>query len=72
MEFLKKIGKIGGNANRDFRFAVGFDEGPTSKALQDGMKVRQQKQTNNGYDTIIMPILVGIDFHGSEGIFVAV
>lgn len=32
MEFLKKIGKVGGAANRDFRLAIGFDEGSSEKA----------------------------------------
>jgi hypothetical protein len=39
MLFLKKIGKVGGSANRDFRLAIGFDEGPGGKAVEDGMKV---------------------------------
>lgn len=40
MLFLKKIGKVGGNSNRDFRLAIGFDEGPGGKAVGDGMKVK--------------------------------
>ena len=32
MAFLKKIGKVGGAANKDYRFAMGVDEGPVGKA----------------------------------------
>jgi hypothetical protein len=39
MSFLKKIGKVGGAANRDLRFAIGVDEGPAGKTMSDGMKV---------------------------------
>jgi hypothetical protein len=31
MAFLKKIGKVGGAANKDFRYAIGIDEGPAGK-----------------------------------------
>jgi hypothetical protein len=33
MSFLKKIGKVGGAANRDFRFAIGVDEGSAGKSI---------------------------------------
>jgi hypothetical protein len=33
MSFLKKIGKVGGESNRDFTVALGVDEGPTGKSL---------------------------------------
>lgn len=33
MAFLKKMGKVGGSANRDYRFAMGIDEGPSTKAV---------------------------------------
>lgn len=39
MKFLKKIGRVGGAANKDFRYAIGIDEGPSSK-FQGGHKVR--------------------------------
>lgn len=39
MAFLKKIGKVGGTANKDFRFAIGIDEGPAGKTTQDPNKV---------------------------------
>ena len=32
MQFLKQIGKVGGAANRDFRYALGVDEGPAGKS----------------------------------------
>lgn len=32
MQFLKQIGKVGGTANRDFRYAIGVDEGPSGKS----------------------------------------
>jgi hypothetical protein len=32
MAFLKKIGKVGGSASRDFRFAIGVDEGASGKS----------------------------------------
>jgi len=32
MQFLKSIGKVGGAANRDFRYAIGVDEGPSGKS----------------------------------------
>lgn len=41
MEFLKKIGKVGGTANRDLRFAVGVDEGPSGKVLGNDVKVKE-------------------------------
>jgi hypothetical protein len=41
MAFLRKLGKIGGAANIDFRYAMGPDEGPSGKATSGkGMKVR--------------------------------
>jgi hypothetical protein len=43
MDFLKKVGKVGGAANKDFRFAIGIDEGPSTKATQDPTKVRKSK-----------------------------
>lgn len=36
MKFLKKIGKVGGAANRDFRYAIGVDEGLAGKSAGDG------------------------------------
>jgi hypothetical protein len=33
MEFLKRIGKVGGSANKEYIFAMGVDEGPSGKAL---------------------------------------
>ena len=36
MKFLKTIGKVGGTANRDFRFALGVDEGPSGKSAGSG------------------------------------
>lgn len=39
MAFLKKMGKVGGSANRDLRFAIGVDEGPSGKTISDGMNV---------------------------------
>ena len=47
MEFLRKMGKVGGAANRDFRFAVGVDEGPSGKSYSNtnsNMKVRKIKK----------------------------
>ena len=39
MNFLKKIGKVGGAANRDFRYAIGVDEGPSGKSAGNGLNV---------------------------------
>jgi hypothetical protein len=39
MQFLKKIGKVGGAANRDFRYALGVDEGPSGKSAGGGLHV---------------------------------
>lgn len=39
MSFLKKIGKVGGAANRDFRYAIGVDEGPSGKSAGNGLNV---------------------------------
>lgn len=39
MKFLKKIGKVGGAANRDFRHAIGVDEGPSGKSAGSTRKV---------------------------------
>jgi len=36
MKFLKKIGKVGGAANRDFRYAIGPDEGSSGKTSGEG------------------------------------
>ena len=47
MSFLKRIGKVGGAANRDFRFAVGVDEGPAGKTMSDHMKVNKMFITNS-------------------------
>jgi hypothetical protein len=33
MDFLMRMGKVGGNANKDYRFALGVDEGPSGKAM---------------------------------------
>jgi hypothetical protein len=44
MTFLRKIGKVGGVANKDYRFAMGVDEGPSGKAAgHGGMKVRVKR-----------------------------
>ena len=37
MQFLKQIGKVGGTANRDFRYAMGVDEGPAGKSAGGGL-----------------------------------
>jgi len=40
MAFLRKIGKVGGAANKDFVNAMGVDEGPVGKnTAEGGMKV---------------------------------
>jgi hypothetical protein len=39
MAFLKKIGKVGGSASRDFRFAIGVDEGASGKSLDQSATV---------------------------------
>jgi hypothetical protein len=39
MAFLKKIGKVGGEANKDFRYAIGIDEGVGK--TQGSNKVRE-------------------------------
>ena len=40
MAFLRKIGKVGGAANKDFVNALGVDEGPVGKnTVEAGMKV---------------------------------
>ena len=36
MAFLRKIGKVGGAANKDFRFAIGIDEGTAGKTPASG------------------------------------
>lgn len=33
MQFLKKIGKVGGVANKDYRYGVGADEGPAGRTM---------------------------------------
>jgi Complex I intermediate-associated protein 30 (CIA30) len=35
MKFLRRIGKVGGSANRDFRYAIGVDEGSSGKSMGD-------------------------------------
>jgi hypothetical protein len=40
MAFLKEIGKVGREANRDFRYAIGVDEGSSGKSAGNGMNVR--------------------------------
>ena len=43
MNFLKTIGKVGGVANRDFRYAIGVDEGPSGKSAgRRGMQKIQE------------------------------
>jgi len=39
MAFLRKIGKVGGAANKDFANAMGVDEGPAGKAESSRRKV---------------------------------
>lgn len=43
MDFLKKIGKVGGAANRDFRYAIGVDEGPSGKSAGNGLNVSRRE-----------------------------
>lgn len=40
--FLRKIGKVGGAANKDFANAMGVDEGPAGKAESSRRKVRDE------------------------------
>jgi hypothetical protein len=40
MAFLRKIGKVGGDANHDYTFAIGVDEGPSERNDEEGGKVR--------------------------------
>jgi hypothetical protein len=41
MAFLRKVGKVGGEANHDYTYAVGVDEGPTERTDDvEGAKVR--------------------------------
>ena len=42
MQFLKKIGKVGGAANKDYRFAIGIDEGPSTKTQGSGLPKSKQ------------------------------
>jgi Complex I intermediate-associated protein 30 (CIA30) len=35
MNFLRRVGKVGGSANRDFRYAIGVDEGSSGKSIGD-------------------------------------
>jgi Complex I intermediate-associated protein 30 (CIA30) len=35
MKFLRRIGKVGGSANRDFQYAIGVDEGSSGKSMGD-------------------------------------
>lgn len=39
MSFLKKIGKIGGAANKDFALAVGIDEGGGKSSASGSVRV---------------------------------
>jgi len=43
MQFLKKIGKVGGSANRDFRYAIGVDEGPAGKSSGGQSSLKKAK-----------------------------
>jgi hypothetical protein len=45
MEFLKRVGRVGGKANRDLTFAMGVDEGPSGKALGTKGSVRQHDRS---------------------------
>ncbi len=47
MAFLKKIGKVGGAANKDFALAVGIDEGG-GKSSESG-SVRAKVDASYGY-----------------------
>ena len=55
MAFLKKIGKVGGAANKDFRYAIGIDEGPAGKT-HGGNKVRTTRHvtTPGGIENLII------------------
>jgi len=33
MKFLKQMGRVGGTANRDYRYAIGVDEGSCGKSI---------------------------------------
>ena len=51
MAFLRKIGKVGGVANVDFKNAVGVDEGPAGKTKATaGMK--QVRKTKSAYTPV--------------------
>lgn len=41
MAFLKKIGKVGGAANRDYRHAIGVDEGSSGKSVGSGYGLKK-------------------------------
>jgi len=43
MQFLKKMGKVGGAANRDFRYAIGVDEGTSGKSAGSGGGMQKTK-----------------------------
>ena len=43
MQFLKKMGKVGGAANRDFRYAIGVDEGTSGKSAGSGGGMQKAK-----------------------------
>lgn len=48
MAFLRKVGKVGGAANKDFVNAIGVDEGPMGKSTADpGMK--NMRKAKNSY-----------------------
>jgi len=47
MAFLRKIGRVGGSANRDFTHAIGIDEGPAGKTV--GGKGRKGVSINNRF-----------------------
>jgi len=44
MAFLKKVGRIGGAANRDFTNVLGIDEGPSGKAAGRGGSMTKSKE----------------------------
>ena len=52
MKFLKKIGKIGGAANKDFSFTIGLDEGPAGNTQGAGGKVSKNVRTVYWYQYI--------------------
>ena len=53
MAFLKKIGKVGGAANKDYRFALGVDEGPSGKsAAGSAVRTANEKKTDFVYKRV--------------------